>query len=176
MTTMQNIEPWACLKSGSLQASPAIAAFGENVVKACEFAMREGKERKALRNSIILLIASLAILGGFLGFLFRHDPFGKKAQLVYTTCVGAILGVMLSFLVSRSVKREANKAATVIGQFALACFLRALYGFFALHAGSLYSVEVKSLTSEGVDSLARNMALLGVGVGALLGPASKKAL
>lgn len=82
------------------------------------------------------------------------------------------MGVILSFLVSRSVKREASKAATVIGQFALACFLGAQYGFFALHAGSFYNVEVKSLTSEGVDSLARNMALLG----ALLGPASKKAL
>lgn len=159
-----------------ISPSPARPDFGENVCKAIEFTMRQRRERKAFIRSIILLLVSLAILGGFLGYLFRHDPFGKEPQLVYTTCMGAIVGVMLSFLVSHSVRGEGIKLPSLIGQLALACFLGVLYGFFALHAGSFYNVEIKTLTSEGVDSLAKNMALLGVGVGALLGPASKRVL
>jgi hypothetical protein len=163
--------PQDCIAPGA--ASPD---FGRNTVKAIEFTMRQRKDRKALRNSIVLLIASLTILAGFLGYLFRHDPLGREPQLVYTTAMGAIVGVMLSFLVGRSVRREESKVPSVIGQLALACFLGVLYGFFALHAGSFYNIKIKDLSREDVDSLAINMGLLGIGVGALLGPASKRAL
>ena len=64
----------------------------------------------------------------------------------------------------------------MIGQVALACFLGIIYGFFTVHAGSFYEVKLEKLSNEDVDSLARNMALVGIGVGALLGPASKQVL
>ena len=47
---------------------------------------------------------------------------------------------------------------------------------FALEVGSLYKVDIAKMATEDVDSLAIKVALMGVGVGALLGPASKRAL
>jgi len=151
-------------------------SFGEEVVAAVEFLIGHRKERVALRNSISVLISTLAILFLFLGFLFRHDPFGNEPRLVLTTFVGALVGVMLAFLVGHVVDGKTLKIEELLGQFSLASFVGVLYGFFALEAGGFYGVEVANMPLSSVDSLGIKMAILGVGVGALLGPASKKVL
>lgn len=156
--------------------APNNGDFGENVVKACEFLIRHRKERTALRDSVILLLLTILILGGLIGFLFRHDLFGNEPRLLYTTCLGAFAGVVLSFLIGHVIRKETPRMSAVIGQVALACFLGILYGFFTVHAGSFYDLKLDKLNSEEVDSLGRNMALVGIGVGALLGPASKQVL
>jgi hypothetical protein len=97
-------------------------------------------------------------------------------HLVYTTCAGALVGVLLSFLVGRVIDQKTVSAPELMGQIALASLLGVLYGFFVMEAGSFYGVEISKLATETVDSLALKMAMVGVGVGALLGPASKRVL
>jgi hypothetical protein len=47
---------------------------------------------------------------------------------------------------------------------------------FTLEAGGFYKVEIAKMSVTDLDSLALKMAMLGIGVGALLGPASRKLL
>jgi len=164
------------MPSELIEPTPGVSDFGENVVRACEFLMRHRREKTALRDSFVLLLLTALILAGLLGFLFRHDLFGNEPRLLYTTCLGAFAGVILSFVMGHVVRREALSLSGLVGQTALACFLGVLYGFFTVHAGSLYGVKIATLSSEAVDSLGINMALIGIGVGALLGPASKQVL
>jgi hypothetical protein len=164
------------LPTAYLAPSPSSPKFGEYVVEACEFMMRHTREKTELRKSIILLLISLGILGAFLSIIFRHNLFSNEAQLVYTTSLGALAGVILSLLIGHVIRREPVQVSAVIGQAALASFLGVLYGFFALEAGSFYKVDVKKLDSEVLESVAKNMAFLGLGVGVLLAPASKRAL
>jgi hypothetical protein len=164
------------MPSEIVEPAPNSSEFGKSVVKACEFLIRQRKEKTALRDSVILLLLTVLILGGLIGFLFRHDLFGNEPRLLYATCLGAFSGVILAFLIGHVIRREALSVSAVLGQMALGCFLGVLYGFFTVHAGSFYAVKVEKLTSEEVESLARNMAFVGIGVGALLGPASKQVL
>jgi hypothetical protein len=164
------------MKQRLIAPSPNDPSFGEKVVGAIEFLIDHRKESVALRNSALILVFSLAILALFLGFLFRHDPFGNEPRLVYTTCAGALVGVLLAFLIGRVVDRSEINISELLGQTALASFLGVLYGFFALEAGGFYKVVISKMCASDLDSLALKMAMLGVGVGALLGPASKRAL
>ncbi len=159
-----------------LRPSPADGLFGHKVVSAIEFLTRRQRNVNELRSNAIILAASVTVLALFLGFVFRTDPFGNEPRLVYTTCLGAIVGVILSFLTGHVFNRNTITLPKFLGQTSLACFLGALYGFFSLEAGGLYKVDIARMQPSDVDSLAIKVALVGVGVGALLGPASKRAL
>jgi hypothetical protein len=159
-----------------LHPIPSDPTFGECVVMATQFVISKRDERVALRTNSLILIGSLAILGIFLAFLFRHDPFGNEPRLVYTAFLGAIVGVILSFLIRRVIDHAQVSWPALIGQTALACSLGVLYGIFALEAGSFYKVDIAKMASRDVDSIAVGIALLGVGVGAFLGPASRRLL
>jgi len=158
-----------------LNPSTSDASFGESVVSAVEFLISHRKERIAIRNAACVLALALVVLALFLSFLFRHNPFGNEARLVYTTCVGTFVGVILAFLIGRAADRKV-RIAEILDQTALACFLGVLYGFFVLEAGGFYKFEPEKLSAADVDSLAIRMAIVGVAVGAFLGPASKRAL
>jgi len=158
-----------------LNPSESDASFGESVVSAVEFLISHRRERVAIRNAVFVLALTLVILALFLGFLFRHNPWGNEARLVYTTCIGALAGVMLAFLIGRAADRKV-RTAELLGQTALACFLGVLYGFFVLEAGGFYKFEPDKLSAAEADSLAIRMAIIGVAVGAFLGPASKRVL
>jgi hypothetical protein len=85
--------------------------FGKNVIGAIEFLIDHRKEKVALRNNSLILVFSLAILAAFLQFLFRHDLLGNEARLVYTTFAGALVGVLLAFLIGHVVDRRAISIA-----------------------------------------------------------------
>lgn len=84
--------------------------------------------------------------------------------------------MMLSFLVSHVAGQESIRLPSLLGQVSLASFLGVLYGFFALEAGAFYKVNVTTMEPDDVNSLSIKLAVVGVGVGALLGPASKRVL
>jgi hypothetical protein len=162
------------MPSELIEPEPSSPDFGANVVKACEFLIRNRKERTRLRDSLVLMVLTIAILGGLVLFVFQKDPV--EARLLYTTCLGAFAGVVLSLVLGHVMRREALSLSSVLGQLTLASFLGVLYGFFTVHAGSFYGLKLEKLTIEEVDSLRRNMAVVGIGVGTLLGPAAKHIL
>jgi hypothetical protein len=159
-----------------ISPSPNDAEFGKNVIAACEFMLKHTKQKAGLGKSLVLLLVSLAVLATFLAFVFRDSVFGNEAQLVYTSSFGALVGVVLSLLVGHVIRHEEIGISAVIGQLALASFLGVFYGFFALEAGSFYKVDINLLSHEAFQSLTKNMAFVGVGVGVLLAPAAKKAI
>jgi hypothetical protein len=161
---------------GLISPNPSDPDFGKWVIAACEFMLKRTTEKTALGKSLTILLVSIAVLATFLAFVFRENVFGNEAQLVYTSSFGALVGVVLSLLVGHVIRHEEIDLSAVIGQLALASFLGVFYGFFALEAGSFYKVEIDRLGHEAFQSLTKNMAFVGVGVGVLLAPAAKKAL
>jgi hypothetical protein len=78
--------------------------------------MRHTREKTELRKSIILLLISLGFLAAFLSIVFRDNLFSNEAQLVYTTSLGALVGVILSLLIGHVIRREPIQVSAVIGQ------------------------------------------------------------
>jgi hypothetical protein len=164
------------MPTSALKPSAKDPDFGVQIARGIEFLIRKQRNKVALRTNSLIFLVTVLILLLFLRALFRHDPFGNEAQLVYTTSIGAIAGVMLSFLIARFTRGEDKNWSALPGEAALACFLGVLYGFFTIEAGSLYRADIPSWPQPAIDSLAYKMALLGVAVGALLGPSSKRAV
>ena len=125
------------MTDASISPNPSLPGFGQNVVRGIEFVVSHTRDKSSLRRSAWILGMSLALLGVLLVFVFRHNPFGTEAQLVYATCFGAFVGVWLALLISSVVRKETIKLPALLEQVSLACFLGFVYGAGAVEAGSL---------------------------------------
>ncbi len=112
------------MKKSKHLISPSLSDgdFGKNVVAAVELLIAHRRESAGLRKNLFILLISLAILGTFLCFLFRHDLLGNEARLVYTTCLGALVGAVLAFLISHVVDRKNNQRCRIVGADFLGSF------------------------------------------------------
>jgi membrane associated rhomboid family serine protease len=159
-----------------IDVAPRSQRCGERVVRAVEFAITHRVARKEAWAAALALIAEVTLLALFMTYLYQGNLTGNEPRIILKTCLGAMLGVVLAYLIGATLRNERISYVSVLKQFGLAILLGVLYGLFSFEIGSIYNAEIRTWHEGQVGELANRMALLGIAVGALLGPASKLAI
>ena len=164
------------MPSDLIDVAPGSPQCGERVVQAIEFVIARQVGTREIWKATFALLAEIALLAFFLIYLYHGNLLSNEPRLVLTTCLGAILGVILVYLVGATLRNEKISYPSVLRQLGLAILLGLLYGLFSFEVGSIYNAEIRTWHESQVEELANRMALIGIAVGALLGPASKLAI